>query len=310
MSLRQCLRFIAELAFPASPSASSSAAAPASNADLPSPSAVIFLGVDDITQSKCWLNVMPLLVGTSNSPMNIVGGRRMAVLSLITGRSQSLTFETGPWFDHPINFLPMPAHLPGADPSLLNQLQLGPEFLPTIKVLCRALGNQGRLLEILHDLLQPTASSLVLRQVLLAENENAVDVILRAVVADERGRIFFEKLQEDVKSMMYPVCHAVLGNELGRGEKIPGCSLTPDELRVNGVFIDNVITAGGLISPVMAPLQVLIWAEEFRANSEHPEQLALAGLLIEMFSIKSPFSCMKFEQFHAGVYLHLMCSSY
>ncbi len=294
MSVRQCLRLIAELAFPISLPTLSSVASPASNADQHSPTTVIFLGLDEISQSESEIELMPQLVSCANAPMYITGGRFVSILPIITSRSQSFMNQTtGDWFDHPKSPIPMPAYLPGADHVLLSQLQLGLEFLPTVRVLCRALGNHGRLLEVLHDLLQPAASSQVLRQTLLAENKNAIEVILRAVVADERGRFYFEMLQSDFKSLASPICHALLGIDL-----------QSEDLRMKGVFIGDAITRGDWLGgriPVMAPLQVLVWSEQALAKSENAELRALAAILIDMFSIKAPFSSMSFEQFHSGM---------
>ncbi len=307
LSARHCLSFIAELAFSAASSSSSSAASSTSAPVANGPSSVILLGVDEISKSK-WENKLLNLIGSiSDSPLILSNGLRVAVLPIVTSLSQTLMAKQETESSRPLSLISLPVHLPGAADMLVNQLNLAPDFLPIIRVMCRSLSNHGRLLEVLHDLLK---SGSVYFQQLVAGRENAISSILRAVIADNRGSAYLGILTRSSRDMLLPVCHALLGTSLDRDERLQNCAWTPDQLQMNGVFIGDATSKKGNITPIISPLQLLLWSERLIARSDFSELHPLANALVDVFSIKAPFTWSKFESFHAGMQREHAHSSY
>jgi hypothetical protein len=290
LSIRDCLAFIAELAFASSHSGS----APVSTG----PSAVILLGVDEISKSKWENDLLKLIGGISDSPLLLSNGMIVAVLPVVTSLSQSLVADQELLSNRPLRLISLPVHLPGAAAMMLKQLKLEPDFLPIMNVMCRSLGNHGRLLEVLLDLLKP--NSVHFKQ-LVAERENAISPILRAVIADFRGSTYFDILKGRPKAMLIPICHALLGTSLGRDDRLEGCLWTPDQLQMNGVFIGDATSEKRKITPIISPLQLLLWAEQVISRMDFLELHPLANALTVVLSIEAPFTWVKFESFHAGV---------
>ncbi len=126
--------------------------------------------------------------------------------------------------DRLLNFLPLPAYLPGAAEMFMNKLNLESCHAPMIEILCPSLGHHGRMLEVLHDILDPASTDLTskaLKASFIRDAGTAVDSILREVAA--RGGIhYFQRLQLDPLSLTVPVCHALLGQSLFRDENLQG----------------------------------------------------------------------------------------
>lgn len=291
LSVRVCLTFIAELAFPSSHSGS----LPVSKG----PSALILLGVDEISKSKCEDDLLNLIGGISDAPLLLSNGMRVAVLPVVTSLSQLLLSKQTTISNRPLSLLPMPVFLPDAGSMLLKELQLEPHFYPIINAMCRSLGNHGRLLEILSEDLKKLHPGFL--RALLNSNGSSIDQILRSVVGDIRGKAYIKILVENAPAMTIPVCHALLGNQIGRKLELPGCPMTPDELQMNGIFIGDATCEQGVISPIMSPLQVFEWASRIVKDSSCPELHPLARTLKDVLSIELPFSGTEFERFHAGM---------
>ena len=317
LSVNDCLLLIAESAFhvppsepdsnpsPSSSSASSDSAAIATTAPISQSSfQVILLGVDEISKSKCEQELLTLLGQISDKRIR----RRIIVIPIVTSLSQRLVYEGLTGTDRVVNFIPLPAYLPGAAEMLMLKLGLHPNFGPMIKAICRSLGNHGRMLEVLHDILNPTSTNSLFRalQASMARDEgNAVDSILRAVVANG-GMHFFRDLIDLSTSLIVPVCCALLGQTISRSIFLPGCPKTPDQLQAQGIFIGDAESIPGSITPIMSHFQVIIWAETVRRQpSQSPALHALANSLVEILSLKYPLSGFKFETFHAGMHLYL-----
>ncbi len=314
ISAHDCLLLIAELAFPAPSSPPSSSLSPTDiSATAASSSAftaessyrVILLGVDEISKSECEVELLKLIGKISDERLL----QRIVVLPIVTSLSQSLLFQGLTGTDRVVNFIPLPVYLPGADAMLMDKLKLQSRYAPIIETLCRSLGNHGRMLEVLHDILDPASTnpqSHALQTSFMRDEGTAVDPILRAVAA-HGGIHYFHLLGRNPASMIVPVCFALLGQSLCRDEPLQGCTMTPDELQVQGIFIGDAKSLPGHITPIMSHFQVLIWAEAARDRPwQSPELYLLANTLVEILSLKHPFSGSKFETFHAGMCL-LVC---
>lgn len=303
---RMCLTFIAELAFSSKESAvsaSDSAAPPRLPIPPQSLSAVILIGVDEISKSECEHKLLKLLGRISDSPLLLSNGQRVAVLPIVTSLSQSLLAKLATLSNRPLSLIPMPVYLPGASDVLMQNLQLEQEYRPTIDALCRSLGNHGRSLEVLHDLLSPVSvhkNAFAMRMDLLNDKESAIDRILNAVADDDKGASSFQVLTDDAKSLVMPVCHALLGSTLGRSKKLKNCPKTLDQLQMHGVFIGDATSKRGKITPIMSPFQVRLWADTILEENIDSELNLLATKLIEVLTLQPPISGTDFERFHAG----------
>jgi hypothetical protein len=303
LSLEDCLMFIAQLAFPSSTTVSataSSSSAIVSN----QPSAVIFLGVDEISKSMFEDELLKLVGSISDSMLLLPNGMRVAVLPIVTSLSQSLLAKQATLSNRPLSLVSMPVNLPGAADMMLQKLQLGPEYRVIIDALCRSLGNHGRSLEVLHDLLIPSSIhklAYALRKDLLVDKESSISRILQAVADDNKGACNFQLLTDDAESMVMPVCHALLGSSIGRSKMLKNCPMKPDQLQMHGVFIGDATSKRGQITPIMSPFQVLLWARKLLKESVSSELNLLATKLVEVLSIQPPISGTDFERFHAGM---------
>ena len=294
--------FIAELAFSASAPSPSSFSSTSSNSSAAStaPTALIFLGVDEISRSGCENDLIDLIGGMSDSPLRLPNGLRVAVLPIVTSLSQSRMTKQATLSTRPLSLISMPVFLPGAEKMFLRKLDLGPEFLPIIRYFCRSLGNPGRLLEVLYDQLMILSPGF--RQALLSPaGSKLVNAILQDVIREVRGKCFFHFFSNKPKSLAFPVCHALLGHEIARGDLLAGCDMDPDELQQRGIFIGDASVKDGRIIPIMSALQVVTWAEFIEKDASCRELHPLAATLIKVLSIKPPFSGSTFEVFHAGM---------
>ncbi len=101
--------------------------------------------------------------------------------------------------------------------------------------------------------------------------------------------------------MVLPICHALLGTSLGRNELLEGCPWTPDQLQMIGVFSGDDTSETARITPIISPLQLLLWAENVTSRTDFLGLHPLANALTDVLSIKAPFTWVKFESFHAGM---------
>jgi hypothetical protein len=239
--------------------------------------------------------------------------RKFVLVPVITSLSQLIVGNSTKHSGRIISWIPLSPLHSVAD-QICEKLQLvQASDKQAIEMLCTYLGNHGRLVEILVELLQSMRSYLLnlsgsMIQIFTSLKEDA-----RA--KDYQVQYFWFVVSPDFMQITCSVRIQVLADEdyslsivaaAIRGDTLksidrPGGARTVDNLILSGVYIDSIIirsiaTADMKVIPRLTLFQMYTWAMD---RVDNGDSLSFAGALYDFLTPRAVFTSDSFERFHA-----------